>query len=513
METSGRPTRSSRAVGFRAPELESRPPSPASDVYALTVATVALLTGALPGAVLPAWEGLDPAQAARLDAAIAAGLAASPERRPGTAVELVERLRSVWASTLPTGVMAFCVSDIEGSTSLWERQPETMAESLVRHDELIAGVVAAHGGRFLKSMGEGDSTASVFEIPSHALKAAIEATRVLAEEPWPNGAPIRARFGLHTGAAERRGGVYFGTTPNLAARVRGAGGGGEILLSEVTAALVEGDLPDGYAIVDLGSHHLKGIQQPEAIKAIIGPGLATAPTASECPYRGLPAFEPRDRHLFFGREDVVREILARVAPGRLLAVVGASGSGKSSLLRAGVLAAVEASEVTVTRRARLIAPGAQPPLDLEAGETELLVVDQFEELYTQCRDGELRARFIAALLSRRGPVIIGVRADFYGEMSGNAGLAGAVAQNQVLLGPMRDQDLRRAIAEPARLTGLRLEPGLIELVLRDVAGEPGALPLMSHALRETWERRNGRTLTVEAYHESEIGRASCRERV
>jgi len=132
----------------------------------------------------------------------------------------------------------------------------------------------------------------------------------------------------------------------------------------------------------------------------------------------------------------------------------------------------------------------------------LLVVDQFEELYTQCHDLERRARFIALLLSRAGPVVIGVRADFYGEMSTVPELAAAVAQNQVLLGPMRDEDLRRAIAEPARLAGLRLEPGLIDLVLRDVAGEPGALPLMSHALRETWERRDGRTLTVAAYEQS-----------
>jgi hypothetical protein len=99
-------------------------------------------------------------------------------------------------------------------------------------------------------------------------------------------------------------------------------------------------------------------------------------------------------------------------------------------------------------------------------------------------------------------VVIGVRADFYGEISADAQLAGAVANNQVLLGPMQDDDLRRAIAEPARLAGLRLEPGLIDLVLRDVAGESGALPLMSHALRETWERRDGRTLTVEASGEA-----------
>jgi energy-coupling factor transporter ATP-binding protein EcfA2 len=225
-------------------------------------------------------------------------------------------------------------------------------------------------------------------------------------------------------------------------------------------------------------------------------------TAAECPYRGLLAFEPSDRHLYFGREVILRDVLRRIAPGELFAVVGASGSGKSSLLRAGVVATVQAAEVESVNSVRLITPGGDPLLDLDPYADELLVVDQFEELYTQCRDAERRGRFIAALLSRRGSVVIGVRADFYGELSADTELAVAVAGNQVLLGPMRDEDLRRAVAEPARLAGLRLEPGLIDLVLRDVAGEPGALPLMSHALRETWERRDGRTLTVQAYHES-----------
>ena len=489
--------------GFRAPEIAGgAAPSRASDVYALTATAFALLTGAPPTGEVPAWERLDTTEASRLQAVIAAGLATDPARRPATSGELVERLRSGWVASLPTGVMTFCLSDIEGSTGLWESRPGAMAESLVRHDELIARVVEAQGGRFVKSMGEGDSTTSVFLSATAAVRAAIEATRALADEPWPAGARIRARFGLHTGEAQKRGGAYFGTTLNLAARVRGEAGGGEILLSETTAGLVAAGLPAGYAIVDLGPHRLKGIQRQQAIKALTGPGLETAPAAADCPYRGLLAFEPRDRHLFFGREQAVSDVLARIAPGRLLAVVGASGSGKSSVLRAGVLAAVSEGEHALARSARLITPGAEPPLHLEDDETELLVVDQFEEIYTQCRDPERRARFIAALLSRSGPVVIGVRADFYGEMSADGELADAVAHNQVLLGPMRDDDLRRAIAEPARLAGLRLEPGLIDLVLRDVAGEPGALPLMSHALRETWERRDGRTLTVEAYHES-----------
>ena len=112
------------------------------------------------------------------------------------------------------------------------------------------------------------------------------------------------------------------------------------------------------------------------------------------------------------------------------------------------------------------------------------------------------SRFIDALLALTAPVAIAVRADFYGQLSAHPELARAVAAHQVLLGAMSDAELERAVTEPARLAGLRLEPGLVELVLRDVAGEPGALPLLSHALRVTWEHRDGRTMTVEGYRET-----------
>ena len=134
------------------------------------------------------------------------------------------------------------------------------------------------------------------------------------------------RFGLHTGEAERRGADYFGPTLILAARLRGQADGGQIFLSSVTADLVGTRLPAGCDLVDLGPHRLKGFGAPERIRALSGPGLDAPLPVTECPYRGLLAFQAEDREFFFGREEVVRDLLARLAPGRLVAVVGASGS-------------------------------------------------------------------------------------------------------------------------------------------------------------------------------------------
>ena len=133
------PRRRSGTPGFRAPELAADGvPSRASDVYSLAATAFALLSGSAPSGVLPSWEGIDPAQAEQLEAALRLGLATDPARRPATPGELVESLRTGWGAALPTGVMTFCLSDIEGSTELWEDDPAAMAEALVRHDEIIA---------------------------------------------------------------------------------------------------------------------------------------------------------------------------------------------------------------------------------------------------------------------------------------------------------------------------------------------------------------------------------------
>jgi WD40 repeat protein/class 3 adenylate cyclase len=488
--------------GFRAPELAGGAPSRASDVYSLAATAFTLLTGSVPSGVLPRWDGMDPDQAAHLEEVLRLGLATDPARRPHTPGEFVERLRAGWGESLPTGVITFCLTDIEGSTARWEQHPDAMASALVRHDDLIAQAVEAHGGRFLKSMGEGDSTFSVFDAATNALDAAIAATEALAGEDWAAGLDLTVRCGLHTGEAERRGSDYFGPTVNLAARLRGQADGGQIFVSAVTAELVSASLPEGYRLVDLGPHRLRGLRAPEQVFALAGPGVAAPLPATECPYRGLEAFEAADRRFFFGREDVVAELTARLTPGSLLALVGASGSGKSSVLRAGLVGATHDGLIAGVTSVELCTPGPAPAVDLPGQPDGLLVVDQFEELFTLTTDQATREAFIDALLAHPGPVVVGIRADFYGRLSTHPQLARAVASNQILLGPMNADALRRAITEPARGAGLRLEAGLVEVILRDVASEPGALPLLSHALRATWELRDGRTLTVDGYRET-----------
>src|SRR5215217_1978142 len=336
--------RRSGTPGFRAPEIAADgEPSPATDIYALAATAFALLTGAPPSGVLPSWDGIDRAQAEQLERGIRRGLATDPSRRPATPGEFVELLRSGW-STLPTGVVTLLLSNIEGSASLWERDPSAMADALVRHDELMTEHVEARGGRLLKSLREGESTFSVFNSAAGALAGAVAATRALAQETWPGSLQIAVRFAIHTGEVHQRDGDYFGQTVNLAVRVRDQADGGQIFLSTATRDLVAPRLPAGCELVDLGPYRLKGVSAPEHLHAVRGPGLTTPLPAGECPYRGLPAFDVTDRRFFFGREDVISDLAGRLRPGRLLAVVGASGSGKSSVLRAGVVAAVLAGE-------------------------------------------------------------------------------------------------------------------------------------------------------------------------
>ncbi|MFI1176628.1 nSTAND1 domain-containing NTPase [Streptomyces melanogenes] len=234
---------------------------------------------------------------------------------------------------------------------------------------------------------------------------------------------------------------------------------------------------------------------------------------ADAPYRGLARFEPGDRDRFFGRDQLVADLVDLVDSQRLVAVVGASGSGKSSLLRAGLIPALRDRGTTGTRPAviRIFTPGPRPASDHSAlvahgndtGDT-VLVVDQFEETFTLCTEPAERAAFIALLLAACKPdsrlrVVIAVRADFFGRCAEHHGLAVALREATLLVGPMGPAELREAIVKPAAGAGLIVERALTSRIIEEVDGEPGGLPLLSHALLETWRNRKGRTLTEAAY--------------
>jgi WD40 repeat protein/DNA-binding SARP family transcriptional activator len=233
-----------------------------------------------------------------------------------------------------------------------------------------------------------------------------------------------------------------------------------------------------------------------------------------CPFKGLASFDVEDAPVFFGREQLVADMIARLPGTRLMGIVGPSGSGKSSALRAGLLAALADGVLPGSEHwpQALIRPGAHPLAALERATAELparerwiVVVDQFEEAFTACRGAAERAAFVDALVAcardrgRRTLVLVAVRADFYGHCAQFSEFSRLLGANQVLVGPMRRHELRRAIEQPARRAGLRAEPELVDALLSDVDGEPGALPLLSTALLELWQQRDDRRLTLAAY--------------
>src|SRR4051812_19709472 len=238
--------------------------------------------------------------------------------------------------SLPTGVLTFCFTDVEGSSELWQRQPDAMARALVWHDRLVTNTIEAHGGDLIMSMGEGDSTVSVFTDAADAVAAAVSLQRALLRD-GQNELGLAVRIGLHTGPAEQRDATYFGSTVNLAARVRGLADGGHIFLSSAAHRALGAGVPAGCVTVDLGAHSVRGFAAREEIYAVTADDLKPPPS-TECPYQGLRPYGPDDGDRFFGRDQTVAEAVQKLRSHRWLCVVGSSGSGKSSLLRAGVAA-------------------------------------------------------------------------------------------------------------------------------------------------------------------------------
>ena len=306
----------------------------------------------------------------------------------------------------------------------------------------------------------------------------------------------------------------------------------------------------------------KGLDDPAAFDRLVDGIHGVAPDDPEkvedaekpivCPFRGLEVFDEEHAEYFFGREALTQYLVEQLRPDRFLAVIGPSGSGKSSVVRAGLVPRVRAGDLpgsaswpVVTLRpgphplealASRLAAVLMPGIDVLASRTSvltqlkenerglhtvvetsvagqgvdarvLIVVDQFEEVFTLCHDDAEREAFVDALLHAssvvggQSVVVITMRADFFGRCATLPVFAARLAERDVLVAPMEKDDVRRSMIQPAELAGLQYEKGLVDTILEAIGSEPGALPLLQHTLFELFQGRRGRWLTIDRYQE------------
>jgi WD40 repeat protein/energy-coupling factor transporter ATP-binding protein EcfA2 len=293
----------------------------------------------------------------------------------------------------------------------------------------------------------------------------------------------------------------------------------------------------------------KGYEPPDATLDEFNPSLAPELDDSQCPYVGLDPFREEDAARFFGRRRLVEFLVARLTEHRMLALVGPSGSGKSSVVRAGLIPALKQNAIpgsSAWRYIPIITPGEQPLFHLahawrrlngqpddqaqseelaerfrdpqqvvaafDGTEAVVLVVDQMEELFTLTDDESERRAFVAAMValvehpSPRHTVITTLRSDFESFIALEPALQQWMEQARVQLLPLSASEMREAIERPAELVGLKFEPGVVEALLHDTLGEPAALPLLQFSLLKLWDARDRNRVTWQAYQQIGGGR-------
>jgi predicted ATPase/class 3 adenylate cyclase len=249
---------------------------------------------------------------------------------------LASKLRSVSATpheqpsasnrSIPSGTVSFVFTDIEGSTERWERDRAAMQSAVRRHDELVRSALVEHDGHVFKTIG--DAFCAAFWRPEDAVTAMLDVQRRLAEEDFSAVGGLRVRGAIHTGTADERGGDYFGPAVNRVARLLAIGHGGQVLVSGVSADLLQGSLPTQATLRDLGEHQLKDLARPEYVYQLLAPGLQS----EFPPLRSLDALPnnlPRQLTSFIGRDAEVAEITALIEAHPLVTLVGSGGIGKT----------------------------------------------------------------------------------------------------------------------------------------------------------------------------------------
>jgi predicted ATPase/class 3 adenylate cyclase len=316
---------------------------------------------------------------------------------PGGAGEPVE-------ADLPAGTVTFLFTDIEGSTRLWETEPDAMEVALERHNRLLAGVIEDHGGVVVTSRGEGDSLFAVFAGAAAAVEAAGDCQLALSREAWPAGAVLRVRMGLHTGEARPAGSDHVDHAPiNRCARVKAAAHGGQALVTQATRDLAGGRLGGGFGLKRLGEFRLRDLAEPEQIYQLTHADLpADFPPLNTIHVGNIPL----QVSSFIGRDRELSEVRASMASSRLVTLTGAGGCGKTRLglqLAAGLrdgsgdgvwlveLAAVTDEDAVALVICQALGIAGQPGrpalealLDALAPQELLIVLDSCEHLIGGC---------------------------------------------------------------------------------------------------------------------------------
>lgn len=459
-----------------------------------------------------------------------------------------------------TAIRTFLIADVRGYTSFTaERGDEAAASLAARFASVTREAVETQGGAVVELRG--DEALAVFDSARQAIRTAIDLQRRFVDETVSDPRiPLAVGIGLDAGEAVPVEDGFRGGALNLAARLCSLAGPAEVLASREVVHLAR--KVDGVRYVDRGGVTLKGLPDPvhvirlrpeaddpaedTAFRRALGPAAAqlapAVPGMVRNPYKGLRPFEEADAANFFGREDLTDTLVRRLAETRFLAVVGPSGSGKSSVVRAGLIPALRGGALPGSDEWPIaeMVPGPRPLDELEAallrvavnppstlidqlerddrgllravkrvlpadGPELVLFIDQFEEVFTLVEDEEARTHFLgsieAAVRERnsRLRVVITLRADFYDRPLLYRGFAELLRSRVEAVVPLAPHEFERAIAEPARRVDVRLEEGLVTQMVAEVAEEPGALPLLQYSLTELFERREDHILTVGQY--------------
>jgi class 3 adenylate cyclase/tetratricopeptide (TPR) repeat protein len=401
--------------------------------------------------------------------------------------------------TLPTGIITYLLTDIEGSTSIWERNPDAMRAAMIRHDALMTTGIERHGGVVVKSRGEGDSVFAVFARADAAVAAATDVQGSLHAVSWPEAAQLRVRMALLTGPSEVRDQDYQGSVVNRCARLREIAHGGQVLLSASTAGLVKDTLPGGVHLRDLGERHLRSFAVPEHVfellisgvsldqvrvdKAAEDPHDSTAhPVGSHPPINGAPGgaedsaataddlaptpYSPPHPFpkppVLVGRGREIESILPRLSSvadgGRVVFISGPAGIGKSALVGELLLQARRAGMLCLVGRSY--------------EQEHAAPLTPFHDALADYLLSQTPERLRATLGS-----MVGEFAHMVPELRAHLGLRET---------PARDVDLLRIFGAVRLLLRRAAEPMPVVLCLEDLhAADEASLQLLHHLARYT----------------------------